>query len=450
MKISFHGATQTVTGSKFLIENSDKKVLVDCGLFQGKKTLRLRNWAQPPFDPKEIDAVVLTHAHIDHSGYLPLLVKKGFSGPIYATKATCDLCEILLRDSGHLHEEDARRANKYGYSKHSPALPLYTEEEAIRSLEQFRAVDFGQPFEIGKELTVTASHAGHILGAAILEIRTHDRTIVFSGDLGRPREPVMRAPAEIQQADLLILESTYGDRTHPTEDVALELARIINNTARRGGMVLIPAFAVGRTQTVMYYIQQLKEAGAIPDMPVYLDSPMAQDATDLMQRHLSEHKLGKELCHKVCRIAEYARTAEESKALSGLKWPSIIISASGMVEGGRVLHHVKRLAPDSKNSIIFAGFQAPMTRGDRILRGEREVKMFGTLVPIRCHVHYLESLSSHSDYTEILDWLGQFRSSPKVLLTHGEPSALDALKERIEHRFNWDVQIPSDGETIEV
>jgi metallo-beta-lactamase family protein len=431
------------------LEGAGKRILVDCGLYQGRKELRQQNWEHPPFDCRQIDAVVLTHAHIDHSGYLPLLVRHGFTGPIYATPPTVDLCEILLRDAGRIQEEDARRANKYGYTKHQPALPLYTEEEAVQTLRQFKAFDFGRDLKLADELTLSASHAGHILGAAILSFRSPAGTVVFSGDLGRPRSPVMRAPAEIQTADLLVMESTYGDRLHPPEDVALELARIINQTAKRGGMVLIPAFAVGRSQTVMYHIHQLKQAGAIPDLPVFLDSPMAQDATDLLKRHHSEHRLSESLCHSVCQSAEYIRTPEESKALNGLKMPSIIISASGMIEGGRVLHHVKHLAPRSQNSIVFAGFQAPMTRGDRILRREHEVKIHGAMIPIRCHVEYLESLSSHADYEELLEWLGHFRSRPRVFLTHGNEASAEQLKGKIEERLDWSVRIPAFGDSFE-
>lgn len=450
MRLSFFGAAETVTGSKYLLENHDQSILVDCGLFQGRKEYRLRNWDAPLFNPAKIDAVVLTHAHIDHSGYLPVLVKKGFKGPIYATPATIDLCEILLRDSGRIHEEDARRANKYGYTKHKPALPLYTEEDAIKALRQFKVLKFGHDLPLGDELTVTASHAGHILGAAILTFRTPDTTLVFSGDLGRLHDPVIRPPATIQTADYLVLESTYGDRLHPDVDPLLELAEVINSTASKGGMVLIPAFAVGRTQKMLYLIHQLFESGAVRQLPVYLDSPMAQNVTDLMKRHTAEHLLPKELCSEVCSIAKYTRTPEESKALNDLKVPSIIIAASGMVEGGRVLHHVKRLAPDPHNTIVFSGFQAPMTRGDRILRGESQVRIHGTDVPIRCRVERLESLSSHADYKEIFSWLDDFRDTPRVFLTHGEVDACHEFKGRIEERYHWEVKVPKYKESIEI
>jgi metallo-beta-lactamase family protein len=430
MKIHFLGAAETVTGSKFLLERPGRKVLVDCGLFQGYKHLRLQNWAPFPIPPAAVDAVVLTHAHIDHSGYLPILVRDGFKGPIYATEATFDLCEILLRDSGRIHEEDARRANKYGYSKHHPALPLYTEEDAIGALKQFKTFGFGVELSLGEEFTVSASRAGHILGSAILTFRTPTNTVVFSGDLGRKRDPIMKKPATIQKADYLILESTYGNRLHSQESAEEELGGIIRDTARKGGTVLIPSFAVGRTQMLLYLLYKLKESGSIPDLPVYLDSPMAQDATNLMEKNSSEHILPKDLCRKVCSVAKYVQTPEESKSLFGNHFPSVIISASGMAEGGRVLHHIRHYGPNPHNAIVFAGFQAPMTRGDRMVSGAKEVKIHGKMVPIHARVEILESLSSHADYGEVLTWLKGFVDPPrKVFLVHGERDSLASLKE---------------------
>ncbi len=443
MKLRFLGATETVTGSRSLIQTEDISILVDCGLFQGIKELRERNWAGFPVSPEKIDAVVLTHAHIDHSGYLPILVREGFKGPIYATKATRDLCEILLRDSGRIHEEDARRANRYGYTKHKPALPLYTEEDAITCLGQFETIPFGQDFPLNPSLVVHASRAGHILGSAILTFRTDSETLVFSGDLGRPDSFIMKPPATIQVADDLVLESTYGNRLHADEDDMEKLGDIIRNTSKKGGVVLIPSFAVGRTQVVLYLIYQLKKKGLIPDIPVFLDSPMAQNATDIMSNHHNEHSLGSDLCHDVCSVAHYVQSPEESKALHGKHYPMIIISASGMAEGGRVLHHLKKYAPDHHNSIVFVGFQAPMTRGDRILNGARQVKVHGTITPIRANVELLETLSSHADYSEILEWLKGFVKAPKqVFLNHGNQQAAEALKEKIEKTFGWRVIIP--------
>lgn len=444
MKLRFLGAAGTVTGSKTIIETEDCTILVDCGLFQGYKELRERNWSGFPVSIDKIDAVVLTHAHIDHSGYLPILVRDGFKGKIYATDATRDLCEILLRDCGRIQEEDARRANRYGYSKHTPALPLYTEEDAIKCLHQFKRLQFGVDTKLSPSLVVHASRAGHILGSAILTFRTNEETLVFSGDLGRPENPIMHPPAKIQVADDLVLESTYGNRLHSDENDEEKLGEIIRKTAKKGGVVLIPAFAVGRTQIVLYLIQQLKAKNQIPDIPVFLDSPMAQDATDIMSRHHNEHSLKPELCEKVCSIAKYVQSAQDSKNLHALRYPMVIISASGMAEGGRVLHHLKKYAPDHHNSIVFVGFQAPMTRGDRILSGAREVKIHGNMVPIRANVELLETLSSHADYQEIIDWLKSFVKPPRqVFLNHGEPEAAEALKEKIIETFGWRVEIPS-------
>lgn len=443
MKLRFLGATETVTGSRSLIQAQDISVLIDCGLFQGVKELRERNWAGFPVSTDKIDAVVLTHAHIDHSGYLPILVRDGFKGPIYTTAATRDLCKILLRDSGRIHEEDARRANRYGYSKHTPALPLYTEEDAIACLTQFETIPFGQDFPLSPSLVVHASRAGHILGSAILTFRTESETLVFSGDLGRPDNYIMNPPATIQVADDLVLESTYGNRLHIDEDDMEKLAEIIRTTSKKGGVVLIPSFAVGRTQVVLYLIHQLKQKGLIPDIPVYLDSPMAQDATDIMRNHHNEHSLSSTLSHDVCSIAEYVRRPEESKQLHAKHYPMIIISASGMAEGGRVLHHLKKYAPDHHNSIVFVGFQAPMTRGDRILNGASQVKIHGRMTPIRARIEILETLSSHADYKEIIEWLKGFVKPPRqIFLNHGSAKAAEGLKQKIEEEFGWRVIIP--------
>lgn len=443
MKLRFLGAAGTVTGSKTIIETQDRTILVDCGLFQGYKELRERNWTGLPYSIEKIDAVVLSHAHIDHSGYLPILTRDGFKGKIYATHATRDLCEILLRDCGRIQEEDARRANRYGYTRHKPALPLYTEKDAVDCLKQFAPLAFGVDTPLSPTLNVHASRAGHILGSAILTFRTPEETLVFTGDLGRAKNPIMRPPAQIQIADDLVLESTYGNRLHPSENDEEKLGAIIRKTAKRGGVVLIPAFAVGRTQVALYLIHQLKAKNQIPDLPVYLDSPMAQDATDIMSHHQKEHSLSPELCKKVCSVAEYVQSPQDSKELHKRHYPMIIISASGMAEGGRILHHLKKYAPDHHNAIVFVGFQAPMTRGDRILSGAREVKIHGDMIPVRANVELLETLSSHADSQEILDWLKGFVKPPRqVFLNHGEPDAARALKEKIEEKFGWRVIIP--------
>lgn len=452
MKITFFGATLTVTGSKYLIEEDGKRYLVDCGLFQGYKELRLRNWDTFPIDPKMIDAVILTHAHLDHSGYLPLLVKNGFHGPVYASHGTRDLAEIILKDAGKIQEEDTRRANRYGYSKHHPALPLYTEKDAENAMGLFRTIDFDKPQYLTKDLTFILSNSGHILGSSFVTLKSKTTTLVFSGDIGRPNDPIMTPPAQIHHADYLLMESTYGNRLHPKIDVMDQLEKVVNSTIARGGTLVIPAFAVGRTQILLYYLWKLRQEKRIsPHIPIYLDSPMAQDATDLWHKYCGEHRLPKKECSQMCSVAEYVQTSEESKKLNGHPFPSIIISASGMAEGGRVLHHIAYYGPHEQNTILFAGFQAGGTRGDRMLKGEKEIKIFGQMVPIRARVETLETLSSHADYEEILQWLKGLDSPPKeIFLTHGEPEAQESLKKKIEEALGWTVSIPHYLDTAEL
>jgi metallo-beta-lactamase family protein len=449
VRLQFLGATGTVTGSKYLLEQGGCKTLIDCGLFQGLKELRLRNWAPLPVAPNAIDAVVLTHAHIDHSGYVPLLVKNGFKGRIYCSEATFDLCSILLPDSGYLHEADADRANRYAYSKHKPALPLYTEQDGRDCLDRLTVVDFDVPHDLPGGLTFTLQRSGHILGSAFVMISGSSETggaksIVFSGDLGRPDDPVMKPPEAIRSGDYLVIESTYGDRLHEQEDPFERLGGIIRNTAARGGTVVIPAFAVGRTQSILYYLHELKKARAIPDVPVFLDSPMAINVTELMQRHRADHRLAKKLCADVCHVAAYSRTVEDSKSLdqaNGL--PAVIISASGMATGGRVLHHLKRFIGDSKNAIVFTGYQAAGTRGARLVHGDSEIKIHGKMWPVRARVEVLHNLSAHADYAEILDWLGNFDAPPEhTFITHGEPEAASSLARKIQDRLSWQVSVP--------
>jgi len=445
MKLTFLGATGTVTGSKYLLKDEQQKILIDCGLFQGLKELRLRNWDKLPVDPSSIDTVILTHAHIDHSGYLPLLVKNGFEGPIYASEATVDLCKILLPDSAYLHEEDAERANRHGYTKHKPALPLYTQEDAQKALERFKVVEFGKDYPLGYPLFFSLSRAGHILGAASIKISDGLTSVVFSGDLGRPDAPVIKAPAQIQETDYLILESTYGDRQHKDTDPLDQLEEIISKTAARGGTVVIPAFAVGRAQSLIYYIHALKKVKRIPNIPVYLDSPMAISVTKLLQQHDAEHRLSPQECDEACASVIYTKTVEQSKEIysknNGL--PTVIISASGMATGGRILHHLKHYIGDERNTVLFAGYQAAGTRGARLVHGETEIKIHGHLYPVRAEISMLDSLSAHADYQDILDWLGHFREQPrKVFLTHGEPEAASSLKFKIEEHLDWRVEIP--------
>lgn len=444
MKLQFLGATGTVTGSKYLLESNGKKILVDCGLFQGLKELRLRNWSPFPIKPSTIEAVALTHAHIDHSGYLPLLVKNGFKGPIYATKATIELCSILLPDSGYLQEEDAKRANRYGYTKHQPALPLYTREDADRALKQFQVVEYETPYPLFDNANFSWYRAGHILGSSFIQIETQGIKTLFSGDIGRLHDPIMKPSTIMTEADYLILESTYGDRLHEETDPQLMIAETINRTVKRGGTVLIPAFAVGRAQNMLYYLQQLKQKKLIPDLPIYLDSPMAIDATDILLHNQDEHLLGSELSRQVCKIAHYTPTPEESIAIDRDSQPKIIISASGMMTGGRILHHLKVFAPDERNTILLTGFQAAGTRGASLVAKAEAIKIHGQMIPVLAEVVTLDNASAHADYREILSWLSHFKRPPRqVYLTHGEPHSALALKQHIESTLGWSCVIPN-------
>lgn len=452
MKIQFLGAADTVTGSKYLVDAGSDRVLVDCGLFQGLKQLRLRNWAPLPFDPVSVSAVVLTHAHLDHSGCLPLLVKRGFRGPIYSTPATYELCKLLLPDSAHLQEEDAEYANRHGFSKHKPALPLYTQEDAQRSLRQFRTMGADRRFTVGAALLAEFAPAGHILGAAIVTLHDGSRRVVFSGDVGRPHDPVMSPPRALSEADHLIVESTYGDRLHPNVDPCEELESVVTRTIRRGGAVIVPSFAVGRAQLLLYYIYQLKQRGRIPpDLPVFLNSPMAIDVTELYLRFRAEHRLGEAECRAVCRTARYVNTVEESKELNRARHPMIIIAGSGMATGGRVIHHLKAFAPDARNTILLVGYQAAGTRGAALLAGAQEIRIHGEDVPVRAEVAALSSMSAHADRAELLDWLGHLHVPPRcTFITHGEPVAQDALRQQIERRLNWRTHIPEHLECIDL
>jgi metallo-beta-lactamase family protein len=444
MKLQFLGATGTVTGSKYLLTSGSSRLLVDCGLFQGYKQLRLRNWAEFPVDPARIDAVVLTHAHLDHSGYLPLLVRNGFRGRILCSAATFDLCKILLPDSGRLLEEEAKLANRHQYSKHDPALPLYTEADAERALRLFAPVEFGQEFEICGKLRGRLALGGHILGAAIVTISDGQRSVTFSGDLGRLHDAIMVEPSHITRSDYLVLESTYGDRLHDPADPLVLLGQTIRETAARGGVTIIPSFAVGRAQSIMYAIHQLKQQGQLPNaLPVYLNSPMATDATALYQQYRGLHRLDRHECAAMCQAAHIVNSVDESIALNQRQLPMVIIAASGMATGGRVLHHLKAFAGDPRNTVLFAGFQAGGTRGAAMLGGVAEIKIHGEYVPLRASVRQIANLSAHADAGEIMTWLGHFEQPPKrTFITHGEPAAADALRHRIEERLHWDVCVP--------
>lgn len=449
MKLTFLGAVGTVTGSKYLVQEKDRNILVDCGLFQGFKQLRLRNWAKLPVDPASIDTVVLTHAHIDHSGYIPLLVRNGFKGRILATPATVALCGILLPDSGYLHERDAEFANRYGHSKHHPALPLYTQEDAEMALRQFTGVGFDEPHALAGGLSLRFLTAGHILGAAMVQIQSEDTSILFSGDLGRPNSATMPDPATVEEVDYLVVESTYGNRRHPETDAEDVLADIITRTIERGGTILIPSFAVGRAQSLLYHIYRLHQARRIPNLPVFLDSPMAIDATDIFCHFPGSHRLTRAEARAACGMAELVHDARDSEALGRNPVPKIIISASGMATGGRVLHHLKHYAPDPRNTILFAGFQAGGTRGADIVNGAEAVKIHGDYVPIKAEVDNLDMLSAHADADEIMDWLGNFKKPPRMtFITHGEPEASEALRRRIRDELDWPCIVPEYRDTI--
>jgi metallo-beta-lactamase family protein len=437
------GGAGTVTGSKHLLEADGRRILIDCGLFQGLKTLREQNWAPLQVEPSSIDAVVLTHAHLDHSGYLPKLVKDGFRGPILASAATRDVAEIILRDSGHIQEKDAEQANRYGYGKHKPALPLYGVHDAERAVERFAPTPFHTSVQLPGGASLTLRRAGHILGAATAEVTWNGTKILFSGDLGRYGDATMVDPEPVAEADYVVVESTYGDRLHDPQDPTEALGEIIERTTARGGTVVIPTFAVGRAQSLLYHIWRLKQAGRIGLTPIYMDSPMAINATDLLCAHLEDHRMPADVCDAACGIATYVRDVDASKKLTASPMPKVILSASGMATGGRVLHHIKAFGPDRRNTILFSGFQAAGTRGRSMVEGAKEVKIHGQWVQVKAEVANLPMLSAHADYEEILRWLSGLKRPPrKTFIVHGEPHAADALRVRIQDRLGWDCVIP--------
>lgn len=451
MKLQFLGATGTVTGSKYLVQHGKARLLIDCGLFQGYKQLRLRNWAPLPVRPSQIDAVVLTHAHIDHSGYLPLLVKQGFRGIVYCTAATRDLCRIMLPDSGGLQEEEAEFLNRHRLSKHSPALPLYTRKDAVRCLERIQPVPWGSHWEPIPGVKAALYRAGHILGAASVRLDNGVSSLLFSGDLGRPADILMRAPDPVVQADRVVVESTYGDRLHPVIDPWAQLADVIHRTAARGGAIIVPAFAVGRAQTLLHMIRVLMQRGAIHHLPVFLNSPMAEDATAVFVRHGGELRISTEECRALPLGAVQVRSVDESRELNARRGPMVIIAGSGMATGGRVLHHIKAFAPDKRNTILLTGFQAGGTRGASLAAGAKSVRIHGEDVPIRCQIAQLACTSAHADAAEVEAWLAGMKAAPATtFITHGEPAAADALRQRIERGLGWSVCVPDYLETYAV
>ncbi len=445
--ITFLGGADTVTGSKYLIQHQQQRLLVDCGLFQGYKQLRLRNWNPLPVVASQIQAVLLTHAHIDHSGYLPLLVKNGFKGRVHATPGTCDLAAILLPDSGHIQEEDAFFANRHGFSKHLPALPLYTKQEAMTSLRQLHPEPVGHWFEPIRGWKARFQSAGHILGAASLLLDVAGRRVLFSGDLGRPDDPLMLPPEPPPQADTVLIESTYGDRQHPNQKLFAELGPLLHKLAARGGVAVVPVFAVGRAQAMLHTIAQLKAAGAIPrSLPIFLDSPMAIHTTALYEHHIGEHRLSEQEVHAMDRVATMLETPEQSKALARRHGPMVILAASGMATGGRVLHHLTQYAGDHRNMVILTGYQAPGTRGAALASGHNTLRIHAQDVTVRAEVVQIESASAHADANQLLSWLHKMPSAPgQVYVVHGERESSDMLRQRIEHEIKWRAMVPEQG-----
>jgi metallo-beta-lactamase family protein len=448
MNLKFYGAAETVTGSKTLVTIDKRTLLIDCGLFQGYKNLRLKNWQPPSFSCKNLDAVILTHAHLDHSGYLPILHKNGFKGPIYCSPGTAELLEILLYDSAKIQEEDASYANRKGFSKHKPALPLYTSDDVAEVLSKVETIAFDKEVELFKNVRVTLRPAGHIIGSSIVSIDAGGQTLTFSGDLGRFEDHVMNAPSPLSKSDYVVLESTYGNRKHNGAHPEQELAKIILEAFQRGGEVLIPAFAVGRTQKVLYHIINLINHGVIPRVPIYLDSPMGINASEIFCKFHREHKLSADSCRNVFDKAIIARSQQESMNIATTHGPKIVISSSGMASGGRVLHHLKRVLPETKNAVIFTGYQAGGTRGAKLLAGEPTVKIHGMFVPVNASIHNIEGMSAHADYIDLLNWIEQSPVIPKtVFLNHGEPLALESLRDKFKSKFpELKVIIPNESQ----
>lgn len=460
-KITFLGATGTVTGSRFKLEIDDKKVLIDCGMFQGTKENRLRNWDDFPVDPATFDHAFLTHAHIDHTGYLPKFVQQGFTGSVVSTNATAELCKVLLGDSAHIQEEDAKWANKRGFSKHSPAKPLYTAHDVDKTMPLFKPIHYGDHFKLSQNTRVKFLDSGHILGSGLVDFKTvkdgKTRKILFSGDLGRPDTPVLKDPDQVYNVDYLIMESTYGDRTHTEAEPIEDLIRVIKESMARKGVLVIPAFSVGRTQTLLYLIRKLEEDGKIPELPIYVDSPMAIDTLNIFDDHIHDFDLearmekmqGKNIFHP--KNLTICRSREDSQSINKIKAGAIIISASGMATGGRILHHLAQRLPNANNTVLLSGYQAMGTRG-RVLQEKKEtVKIHGQQVPIKAQIEMIDGFSAHADYNEMLAWLMAFNKAPKkVFIVHGDEEASASMAQKIRDAYGWDVVIPNFGESFEL
>jgi metallo-beta-lactamase family protein len=480
ISVTFLGAARTVTGSKYLVESNGTRVMVDAGLFQGLKELRERNWLDLPVPPDSIEAIVLTHAHLDHCGYLPRLVSKGFRGRVFCTQGTQDLCKIVLPDAGRLQEEDAAFANRHNFSKHKPALPLYTEVDAFRAVSQLQPCGYDRTMPVAPGIEVDFINAGHLLGSSYVRMRIDGRIVLFGGDLGRFGRPVLPDPTLVSDAAYLLVESTYGNRVHEQDDNGTRLAAIVSETAHKGGKLIIPAFAIGRVEELIYWLKRLETENRIPVLPVFVDSPMASAALarytervaeldpemrpeerddkaphdkaaphprDVRRRQAMQER---EVCIFCTERFRVIGTADESKQLTASKTPSIVISASGMAEGGRVLHHLKAALPDARNTVLFAGYQAVGTRGRRLVDGEKSIKIHGGWVPVAARVEHIDSMSAHADSNEIMQWLGGFAQPPKrTFIVHGEPVAQDALGARISSQLGWVWHAPQHRETVE-
>ena len=456
-KLTFLGAARTVTGSKYLLEHNGQKVLFDCGLFQGLKDLRLRNWDEFPVPPESLNAVVLTHAHLDHVGYLPRLVAQGYRGRVFCTPGTKDLSQVVLPDAGRIQEEDARQANKHGYSKHDPALPLFTESDALRALTQLQPLGYERPIEVVPGVSIEFHPAGHLLGSAFIIVRlTGGPSILFGGDLGRYSRPILPDPSGAIAADVVLVESTYGDRDHQPDDSGAQLAEVIKKTAGQHGKLVIPAFAIGRVEELLYWVRRLEAEHRIPVLPVYVDSPMATEALKYYSARVAE--LDPELRPTSGQVYAFATTRfqtvsspQQSKELTASRRPAIVISSSGMATGGRVLHHLAAALPDQRNTVLFVGYQAEGTRGRQLVDGAKDVRIHGHSIAVHATVAKIDSMSAHADRNEILRWLGTLGSAPRRLcLVHGEPAPMDALKGLIQERLSWSPYTPAHGETIEL
>jgi len=442
IKIQFLGGAGTVTGSKTLIEFNNKKYLIDCGLFQGLKDLRLLNWNEFPVDPKSIDAIILTHAHLDHCGYIPVLTKNGFTGTIHCTHPTEELTKIILSDSAKIQVEDAERANRKEYTSHEKAKPLYKPEDVELSMNHFRGHELNEWVILDKEIKFQFLNSGHILGSAFIEMKIGEKKIIFSGDIGRSKPMLLYPPKKIQEADYLIMESTYGDRIHSDENIKEELLRIINRTIERKGILMIPSFAVERAQELIYLLYLLREEGRLPNIPIYLDSPMGINSTAVYDKYPTWQNLPKVHFNEMYDDIHFINNYETSRAVVHDKKPKIVLAGSGMLEGGRILHYLNNHIENPDNTILFCGFQAAGTRGRAILHGETEIKFFGEYRKVKCHIESISSMSAHGDQAEMLNWMKNFKTAPKVFLNHGEPHQADSFRVKIKSELGWEVVVP--------